>query len=599
MAIVKDTDFSSYKEQLRQYLSKQERFKDYNFEGSNMSILLDVLAYNTYQNSFYSSMSINEMFIDSAVLENSVLSHAKSLNYTPRSTISSAAKISFKLSVSDGSPLVIIPKNTAFNSTTNGKSYSFYTNDSITIFPENGIYKSGCVDIYEGSIVKEKYFAKVDPSYVYRISNKDVDVSSLSVNVTDNNTEKKPYIFKDDLHESSPVDRLFYVQCTDGFYEIYFGQNLFGIQPEKDSIIEIEYRISHGSLANGVSSFNSADKIAGYSVSPITVISKSEGGAPRESINSIKFYAPRTYQVKDRAITETDYEIILKNKFPEIQAISVMGGEKLNPPQYGKVAIYVDTVGADGISENIKEKIINHIKKRTPLAIEPIVLSPEFMFLDVTSVVTYDSSKAESASNIARSVKKSFDRYNSSKLNNFGIALRYSDLISFIDNENDAIISNQTKIIPYIEKYPALGVKTTYTINFNNPLLPVSDYMLRGLKSQISSHPAIDPVKASREDAKPAVYTSSFTHNGKIVYVRDNGQGILQIVQNSKDRDIVIDADVGTVDYSTGLVKITVEPEAIQNVLKIYATCKNMDIFAPKNSVLSIRSQDVKIKVKI
>lgn len=601
MAVVKDTDFASYKAQLREYLSKQERFKDYNFEGSNMSILLDVLAYNTYQNSFYSSMAINERFIDSAVLENSVLSHAKSLNYVPRSTISSAAKISFRLVVNDKSPFVVIPKNTPFNASKGGKNFTFYTNEAITILPENGLYNSGCVDIYEGSIVTEKYFAKANKTEAYKISNKLVDTTSISVNVTDNNGLKKKYTYKDDLHGSNENARLFYVQCTDGYYEIYFGQNLFGKQPEKNSIIEIEYRVSSGSSANGVSTFTTTDKISNYTVSAITTVAKSEGGASKETINSIKFYAPRAYQVKDRAVTENDYEIILKNRFPEIQAISVVGGENLNPPQYGKVAIYVDTVGADGISENIKEKITDHIKKRVPLAIEPVVLSPEFVFLDVNSLVTYNNSVGSTAADIRRITKNAFISYNSQKLNRFGVSLRYSDMNAFIDEKDESILSNQTKLTPFVEKYPTLGVNNTYSVNFLNALLPVSDYLIRGLKSEYPSHPSFPSPRASREDMPPAVYTSVFVQNGKSVYIRDNGIGVLQLVQNTKNTDIVIDSNVGTVNYNNGQVKINkLVPESLTGgVLKIYASPKTLDIRTPKNSILTIRAEDIRIKVKV
>lgn len=600
--LVKDTDFFSYKEQLKTYLKSQSRFKDYDFEGSNMSILLDVLSYNTYQNVFYNNMSINEMFLDSALMENSVLSHAKTLNYTPRSVISSTAKISFNLTVEDNSPFVTIPEYTRFISTTKGKQFSFYTHEAITIFPTDGVYSSGCIDVYEGEIVTEKYFAKDDRTHSYRISNYDVDMTSIKVFVTDNNGNKIEYIRKDDLYGASSGDPLFFVQCTDAYYEVYFGQDFFGIQPATNSIIEIQYRVSSGSAANGVSAFSPPSKIAGYATSFVKTVSSAYGGAPRESMNSIKFFAPRTYQVKDRAITENDYEIILKNKFPEIQAVSVMGGEKLNPPQFGKVAIYVDTVGADGISENIKEKITQHIKKRTPLAIEPVVLSADFVFAKVSSIITYNVDKTpKAAANIRQEAVNSIARYSNSKLNSFGVTLRYSDLVSWIDEADESIVSNQTGVTIFVERYPILATNNMYTINFENEMVPIADYAFRSLQSQVPNHPFIPKLESERKDRLPTLYTSNFVYRGKNVYMRDNGFGELQIIQTTTDRDIILEKAVGTVDYKTGLVKIkTFIPDAVAGgVFRIYANPKMKDIKTPKSSILSIRPRDIDIKVEV
>lgn len=600
--IIQDADFFEYKEQLKSFLKGQARFKDYDFEGSNMSILLDVLAYNTYQNAFYNNMSINEMFLDSAQLENSVLSHAKALNYTPRSVISAAAKISFNLKVTDNSPFVTIPEHTAFTSSAKGKQFTFYTHEAITVFPTDGVYSSGCVDIYEGEIVEEKYFAKSDVTKAYRISNFDVDMTSIRVFVTDLDGNRVEYIRKDDLYGADSNDSLFYVQCTDGFYEVYFGQTYFGIQPAKNSIIEIQYRVSSGSAANGVSAFSTPSTIGGYAAGFIKTVNSAFGGAARESLESIKFFAPRTYQVKDRAITENDYEIILKNKFPEIQTVSAMGGEKLSPPQYGKVAIYVDTVGADGISENIKEKITQHIKKRTPLAIEPIVLAADFVHLKLSTVVTYNVNKTPlTAASIREQVKSAIKRYSDSKLNKFGSTLYYSDLVSYIDDSDASIVSNQTSVSVFVEKYPVLSKNNRYTVNFENEMLPIADYAFRSLQSQVPNHPVIPKLESERQDRLPTLYTSNFVYNGKNVYIRDNGFGSLQIIQNTATRDIIIEKNVGSVDYKTGLVKIEkFTPQSIANgVFRIYANPKMKDIKTPKSSILSIRTQDVEVKVEV
>lgn len=596
-----DTDFLEYKNQLKTFMKSQPRFRDYDFEGSNLSVILDVLAYNTYQNAFYNNMSMNEWFLDSSVLENTTYSHAKSLNYLPRSKVSAAAKVSFNLNVSTYAPFVVIPEKTRFYSSNAGKAFSFYTQEDVTIFPVDGVYNSGCIDIYEGEIVSEKYFAKSDDAYIYKISNKNVDVNSIRVGVKGSNGVMIKYKFGDTLIDTLQLAEVFYVQCSDGFYEIYFGKNKFGKQPSENDIIEIEYRITAGSDANGVNTFSGPFTISGYPVSNVTTASPASGGAARESISSIKFYAPKSYQIKDRAITENDYEIILKNKFPEIQAVSVLGGEKLKPPQYGKVAVYVDTVNAFGVSENVKNKIRDHLKTRTPLAIEPIILSPEFVFLEVTSKVTFDTTKtSETASSLRSKIKNRFMNYNNNYLNKFGLTVRYSDMISYIDGTNSSILSNQTKLKIFVERYPVLKQENQFSVNFLNELTPIADYAFRSLQSQVPNHPFIPKLTSERTDRLPTIYTSNFTQNGKSLYIRDDGFGVLQIIQNTVDRDIIINKNVGSVDYATGYVKIVnFVPDTINNgVLKIYAIPKNYDIITPKGSIIAMKPESIIINVE-
>ena len=350
-----------------------------------------------------------------------------------------------------------------------------------------------------------------------------------------------------------------------------------------------------------MNTFSGPFTISGYPVSNVTTASPASGGAARESISSIKFYAPKSYQIKDRAITENDYEIILKNKFPEIQAVSVLGGEKLKPPQYGKVAVYVDTVNAFGVSENVKNKIRDHLKTRTPLAIEPIILSPEFVFLEVTSKVTFDTTKtSETASSLRSKIKNRFMNYNNNYLNKFGLTVRYSDMISYIDGTNSSILSNQTKLKIFVERYPVLKQENQFSVNFLNELTPIADYAFRPLQSQVPNHPFIPKLTSERTDRLPTIYTSNFTQNGKSLYIRDDGFGVLQIIQNTVDRDIIINKNVGSVDYATGYVKIVnFVPDTINNgVLKIYAIPKNYDIITPKGSIIAMKPESIIINVE-
>ncbi len=323
-----NTDFFSLKNNLIDFLKQQDQFKDYDFAGSNLNALIDVLAYNTYHNNFFGNMAISEMFLDSAQLKESVVSHAKHLNYLPKSKTSARSLLNITINANDNPSLITIPKNTVFTARYGTKSYFFSTNETVEVIKSFGKYKFIELPVYEGRIIREFYNVDtINSKFV--LSNKDIDISSIKVYVKPTiNSNQEEYYFKSNIFDVTRNQQVFYIQpAFDNQYEITFGSNVFGFQPTIGSIIEIEYRITSGEEANGANIF-STSSINGY---PIIVNSATiaSGGSDEETIDSIKFFAPKSIQVQERAVTEFDYEILLKINFRKLMQLVVLEEIKL------------------------------------------------------------------------------------------------------------------------------------------------------------------------------------------------------------------------------------------------------------------------------
>lgn len=585
---ITELDFDQIKLDLKAHLKAQDRFKDYDFEGSNMAVLLDILSYNTFQNNFYNNMAISEMFLDSAQLRDSVISHAKSLGYLPSSRISPKAIVNVRLNVGASAPnFVVIPAKTRFNARCGNKTYTFLNHEAVTVHPVNGNYIAYGVEIFEGSYVSEAYAATGLDAQRFVISNKNVDISSIRVimkeSVTD--TTGSEYVVKPNLFGVSPTDKIFYIQpYFDDRYEITFGKDLFGAAPKNGNVVVIEYRVTVGPEANGINGFSIVNQVAGYN-SSVTTLSPSAGGADQETTESIRFFAPKSVQVQDRAVTESDYEILLKTQFNEIQAISVYGGEELNPPQYGRVVVAVDVKDATGVSNNNKVKYYNYLRDRCPIGIEPIVIDPSFMYLSVVSDVYYNTKKTSLSSGAVQSlVKNAISNYSTTYLSQFKTTFRYSNFVTAIDSADENIVSNNTEVLAIIPWNPSLNVNTGINVSFNNTL--------------ITDHPlmADEPLVTH----KPAVKSSQFVYSGSIAFIQDDGMGSISIVRTSSTGTAkYLKKNIGTVNYSTGriVIKNFNISSYVGSEIKLYGRTNIKDIKAPKDRIVTIRDQDITVNV--
>ena len=585
---ITELDFSQIKDNLKTFLQGQDRFKDYNFEGSNMNVFLDVLAYNTFHNNFYANMAINEMFLDSAQLRESVVSHAKGLNYIPRSRTGARARVNLALSVNDSPAFVTIPSKTKFNAQCGSKTFTFYNTSAVTIYPLNNAYTYTNLEIIEGSWVTESFEVLGDTNERFILSNDGINTGVVKVYIKANAaaTTSDEYVLRNSIFGVEPTAKAFYLQAAeDNKYEIIFGQDKFGAQPIAGNVINVEYMVTNGEEANGITSFALPTNINGYPTN-VTLAVASEGGAERESIESIKYYAPRSIQVQDRAVTASDYEILLKTRYPEIQAVSVYGGEELNPPRYGRVVIAVDVQDADGVSENNKRTYAAFLRERSPVSIEPLVISPEFMYLSVNTTVYFNTkTTALGESDIRSKVTTALQNYSDTYLNDFKIRFKQSNLSSAIDASDPNIISNDIEVLPIIPLNPTLNIANNFDVSFGNEL--VRDQ--RVVPGEIyATH-------------KPAIRSSTFTFRGQSCLIKDDGLGVLTIIRLQGDSFVVVNGNIGSVDYATGRVVIRNlnVSSYIGSEIKLFGRTVAQTITAPKSRILSIRANTSDVNVNV
>jgi hypothetical protein len=436
---VANVDFTSIKSNLKTYLGAQNLFKDYDFDGSNLSVMLDVLAYNTYMNNFYLNMVAGESFLDSAQLRDSVVSHAKTLNYLPGSYTSSRALVDLQLYPSDTPASITIPKYTAFTSKVESNTYTFTTDEGITIAADSeGNYKTTGLTILEGEIVTELFQVNTsNTAQRYVLSNKEVDVDSLVLTVTSSATDLSNSQWTKALTTigiDGSSNTYFVVPAENETYEVQFGDNILGRSVSHGNVIEAKYRKAAANNADGATSFTLSGDIQGYSNVVVSTSSKSTGGGYAETIESIKFNAPKSVTVQDRLVTAGDYQTLLKQEFNDIEALNVYGGEELSPPLFGKVIVAVDLKNADGVSVQRKNEIEKFIKLRAPLSISPKVVQPEFLFVDVITEVIYNPNvTVKSDSEISTVVKVALDNFMAANINKFDATLRMSKLTNAID----------------------------------------------------------------------------------------------------------------------------------------------------------------------
>tara|TARA_R110002074_G_scaffold116833_4_gene248342 strand:+ start:5968 stop:7758 length:1791 start_codon:yes stop_codon:yes gene_type:complete len=543
---VANVDFTSIKSNLKTYLGAQNLFKDYDFDGSNLSVMLDVLAYNTYMNNFYLNMVAGESFLDSAQLRDSVVSHAKTLNYLPGSYTSSRALVDLQLYPSDTPASITIPKYTAFTSKVESNTYTFTTDEGITIAADSeGNYKTAGLTILEGEIVTELFQVNTsNTAQRYVLSNKEVDVDSLVLTVTSSTTDLSNSQWTKALTTigiDGGSNTYFVVPAENETYEVQFGDDVLGRAVSHGNVIEARYRKAAANNADGATSFTLSGDIQGYSNVVVSTSSKSTGGGYAETIESIKFNAPKSVTVQDRLVTVGDYQTLLKQEFNDIEALNVYGGEELSPPLFGKVIVAVDLKNADGVSVQRKNEIEKFIKLRAPLSISPKVVQPEFLFVDVITEVIYNPNvTVKSDSEINTAVKVALDNFMASNINKFDATLRMSKLTNAVDLSDASILNNNATFRLQKTLIPSLGKNTSFTLDFDNAIyreIPLSNVFV---------------------DGSAPVTSSTFTYISRVgCFLRDNGSGVIQVVQDSSGKVEVVETSIGTVDYDTGKVQIT------------------------------------------
>ena len=578
-------DFASLKASLQVWLSTQQIFRDFNFSGSNINVLLDLLSINDFKMMFYGNMLGSEMFLDSAQLRDSAVSHAKELNYTPRSNKSAVIDCNIVVNTNDITKTsLLMSQYTSFTGRIGSNSYSFSTNTNITGLSTTNIIAMSNVQIYEGFVLTDAF--NVDNSNTQRfiLSNPNIDTSSLSVIVSEGGgASNLVYQLAPSLFGLNENSQIYFLQgAENSTYEIVFGDGIIGRIPQYDAVILATYRVSSGTIPNSISTLTSDGLIGGFSNVYIVPLNSAHDGAFAETIDSIKYNAPRHFNTQERAVTAEDYESILQIKFPEIQAISAYGGDEVNPPQYGKVFIAIQLVNVDGIPTGKITQYTNWLQSHSTLTITPIFINPIFLYVNVNVSVKYNINITQTdPSNIRTKVYNTIINFNNKFLNNFKKTLYYSQLENAIDNAEPSIVSNETKLRLISLITPRGGIRQNFSVNFSQPLVdnlsPITTI----------THPA---------NLQLTISSSIFTSAGKHVIIEDDNNGNMMLVESSLlvHKTIV---KIGTVDYPSGSILLTNILSDMNETIKIYALSKMKDLVSNQNVILKVDSSDVEITV--
>ena len=479
-----NVDFDEIKESIKDYLRANSNFTDYDFEGSNLSAIVDTLAYNTYISSYNANMITNEVFIDSATLRENVVSLARNIGYVPRSRKAAVADISFSVDASNTTAVTLTLKAGVVLTTADqfgGNSYTFTIPEDITVpVTSTGVAFFTNIKVYEGTFINQTFTASSrNPNQRYILPNAGIDADLIRVIVKDNesSTVKDKYSRFSSLFGVDASTMLFFLQEIENErYEIMFGDGIFGKKIEEPNFVEVSYIVSNGSEANGLSNFSYSGRLVGNDgqsvtsgVSLVFTNSPSSGGSAIESIESIKKYAPQIYASQNRAVTAADFEALVPRIYAEAESVSAYGGEELVPPAYGKVFISVKPYNGVFLSRTVKENINRELRKYSCAGIITEILDLKYLYVETESTVYYDTSRAASSAGIKNVVLDNLVKYSdSSQLNKFGARFKYSKYLGVVDNSESAITSNITTVFMRRDMEPSLNTFGEYEICYGN-----------------------------------------------------------------------------------------------------------------------------------
>ena len=591
-------DFNTLKDNFKSFLTSQSVFKDYMFEDSNMGVLLDVLSYNTYLNSFYLNMVASEMFLDSAQKYNSVISHAKELNYIPRSTKSSTTSLSFNISTIGVPNTLTIPQGTIFSGTNSNGTFTFVTDQTQTYTSPNNYFTVSNLAIYEGTYVTDTYVVDyTNENLIYTLSNQNIDIDSLNIVVTESGTNtifsKVSTLF--DLNSQSNV---YFLQASqNNQYEFLFGDSLFGRIPNNLSIITASYRVASGPSSDGVSTFTCLQDIGTLNggqatLSAIAASSSSASGANQETLDSIKFSAPRYFATQQRAVASDDYSALIFNNFGGyISDVNIYGGELLEPKQFGRVAVCLKPVNGLYAPDYIKNEINDFLTKYISLPTRIITTDPQYLYVGINSIVEYAQTQTNILPNQLQSlIINTILTFSNDNLEKFNKDFRYSQFVAQIDNTTANIISNITEVTLIKRITPLINIASNFVINYGNSA-NIEDF-----------NPSIGYNAYTKFADEPILTSSLFSYfdgstTWPICYMRDDNVGNIVIFTNINNKFVVL-STVGTIDYVYGQVNIkNLVASNFGDYISLYLKTKNKDILVDKDNILLIDANDITINV--
>jgi len=540
---ITELDFDAIKNNLKDYFASQSEFSDHDFDGSAISVMLDILSYNTHYNAYYMNMLASEAFLDSAQLRDSVVAKASMLGYTPRSARGSKANVAITVTPGDSPATITIDKNTQFTSTVNGTSYVFCTSNSHTITPADGVYTASGVELTQGVPVTFRYTANTaNTEQKFLLPNENTDTDSLTVTIQESATDTNTavYTLATDITTVNSTSNVYFLsEDTSGQFKVEFGDGVLGRKPITGNIVLLAGLVTEGADVNGANTFSASGTVGGYSTVSVATSNAAVGGLDKETLESIKFNAPKNFETQNRAVTTDDYKSIVEGEVSGLDSVSVWGGQDNETPAFGKVYISAKPSGATALSTSQVALIKSAVSDYNILSITPEVVDPDIIDLIMSITVKYDSRLTTLSSGaVAEKVVATINNYRTQNLLKFGSIFRYSTLSTKIDNTDTSIINNLTTITAKKGIVPSTTANNAYTLSFNNPIYSEST----------TYEGAVTSTAFSYTDAAGNTYSSAFF---------DDVDGVMRIYYLSGSTKVLLSNNAGTVTYSNGHIALS------------------------------------------
>ena len=583
---IAELDFDSIKNNLKDYFASQAEFTDHDFGGSAISVMLDILAYNTYYNAYYVNMLASESFLDSAQLRDSVVSKASMLGYTPQSSIGAKANVSITVTPADAPATITIDKYTQFSSTVNGTSYTFCTSDSTTVTPVNGAYVATGVELTQGIPLTFRYTANTsntEQKFLLPNANTDMDTLTVTIQESASDTNTSVYTKATDITTINSTSNVYFVnEHTNGQYRVQFGDGTLGRKPTTGNIVLLKALVSEGADVNGANTFSASGTVGGYSTVSVAVTNAAAGGSDRETVESIKFNAPKTYETQNRAVTTDDYKKIVEGNVSGLDSVSVWGGQDHSTPAFGKVYVSAKPTGATSLSAAQITSIKDAVSSYNMVAITPEVVDPDIVDLIFDTTVKYDSRLTTLSSGaVAEAVIDTMQTYKTNNLLKFGSIFRYSTLSTNIDNTENSIISNLTTITAKKGITPSTTTADSYTISFENAIYNPSTTYEGAVTSSAFAY----------TDSTGTAYSTCYL---------DDKDGVFRIFYLSGADKIILKETAGTVTYSNGYISITsFKPDSFDgSTIDFTITPAANDLVPVRNQIFEIANTNITITMQ-
>ena len=575
---ITDLDFDTVKANFKSFLSQQTHFTDYNFEGSGMSVLMDLLAYNTHYLAFHANMLANEMFIDTALTRSAAVSHAKSLGYLPSSAKASNTYVDVTVKgVPISQTTLVMAAGTIFTTSINDVSYKFVTIGDHTATSDTGIFVFSDVRIYEGTRVRYTYTvdsSNLEQQFIIPSAKVDTGTVVVSVQASSSDVTTEVYTLNTDYATLDSTSLKYFLQeVEDGKFEVYFGDGVTGKKPIDGNIVILDYVVTNGSIADGATAFTPASNVGGYSNVTALATSTASGGGDSESVDSIKFNAPLKYAAQGRAVTPDDYKAIFPSVYNNIKSIQCWGGEDNDPPIYGKVYIAIRPNTGTSLTTTTKNSITTSLKNYNVASIVPEIVDAEILYLVLGVTAKYNSTVTEkSKSDIKALVETTVSTFNTNNLQKFDSVFRHSNLLRNIDETDTSILSSTATMKLKRVVSPTLNAITKYTVSFNNTVY----------------HPAINWSQTVVEST--GFYLSGNTNEQ---FIDDDGNGnIRTFYLLGGTTKTITNAEAGTVNYNTGVVVLT--SFNITSATNVDGTI-DVTVKPDSNDVIPVRQQVIEI----